>query len=74
MQGVYSTCSCILSGVPHTLAICYCNIHFGYYLVPGLSSQFLPYSLHNLLSVTEVVSNVLEEWLQDLVSFGNPCL
>ena len=49
------------------LAIYYCILHFGYILVLGLSSHFLP-----LMSV--VVGNIFEKWLQDLISFGNPCI
>ena len=42
----YYTVAAVQGFPPHyiaKLAICYCILHFGYYIVPGLSSQFVPY-------------------------------
>ena len=44
-------------------------------LVPGLSSHFCHCFLYNQLLRSTLVSNIFgEKWLQDSVSFGNPCL
>ena len=44
-------------------------------LVPGLSSHFCHCFLYNLLlRYVALVGNILEKWLQDFVSFGNPCI
>ena len=42
-------------------------------LVPGSSSHFCHCLLYNLLLRSPLVSNILGKWLQDFVSFRNPC-
>ena len=67
--------SCTLSGVPYTLAklaICYCCPSL-WLLVPELSSLFCHCFLYNLLLRSALVSNIFGKWLQDFVSFRNPC-
>ena len=43
-------------------------------LALGLSSHFCHCFLYNLLLRSTLVSNFFEKWLQDFVSFGNPCM
>ena len=45
-------------------------------LVPGLDSQILFHCfLYNVLAFISVVMSIIfEKWLQDFVTFGNPCI
>ena len=61
---------------PHTSQISHLLLDLSLWLlVPGLSSQFLPYlPVQPTLKVTTcaLVSNILGKWLHDFISFGNP--
>ena len=60
------------TGFPHThwpLAI-YCILHFGWLLVPGLSSQV---SIYFPTQLSPLVKQYLGKWLHDFISFGNLC-
>ena len=61
----------IYKGSLHTSQISHLLLYPSLWLlVPGLSSH---YFLYNLLLTSAVVGNIFEKWLQDFVSFRNPC-
>ena len=63
-----------LRGSPHTSQISHLLPYPSLWLlVPGLNSQLLPLFPIQLAFISAVVGNIFQKWLQDFVTFGNPC-
>ena len=71
-ESLYTTC------IVAKLAIYYMHVLYPslWLPVPGLSSQFfaiISYATYLLLR-SAMISNIFGKWVQDFVSFGNPCV